>query len=169
MESKKRKFNALDVIVLLVILAGLVFVLLRFTGLQKVLGITDEGTAETYVITFSGDEVPNFVIDHLETGAPITDDECKVNLGTVLDWTVGDPISYQTNDAGQLVASSKPNYSSIKLMSQVQAVDNGNGISIDGSKFGIGHTMVVRAGDTKMFLYVYDIQKISESAYANAG
>lgn len=170
MESKKkRKFNAVDVIFILIVLAGLAFVLLRFTGLGSIAGLTGESAAESYIITFSGDEVPNFVIERIEAGDPLTDDACQLDLGTVVDLEVSDAVSYNANDAGELVVSSKPNNSSIKLMGEVQATDNGNGITIDGNSFGVGHTMVVRAGDAKMYLVVYDIQKKDDSAYAENG
>ena len=130
------------------------------------LGLVSGGNTETYVITFTGDEVPNYVAERVELGAPVTDDACVVDLGTVLDVKLDESVSYNTNAAGELVASSRDDSKSIKLYCEVQASDNGYGVTIDGTDFGVGHTMVVRAGDAKMYLTLYDIQKESESDYA---
>lgn len=167
MENKKtRKFNIVDIIVLLVLLLGIAFVLLRIFGGSSLMGLVSGETQDTYVITFTGDEVPEFVAERVVIGSAVTDDACTVDLGTVLDVQLDESISYNANAAGELVASSRDDSRSIKLMCEVQASDNGNGVSVDGTQFGVGHTMVVRAGDAKMYLTLYDIEKKSESEYA---
>ena len=90
MENKKtRKFNIVDIIVLLVLLLGIAFVLLRIFGGSSLMGLVSGETQDTYVITFTGDEVPDFVAERVVIGSAVTDDACTVDLGTVLDVQTG--------------------------------------------------------------------------------
>lgn len=166
-KQKKLKFNLVDVIFLLVVLAGIAFVAMRVGGLDVVARLTGAASPEPYIITFTGAEVADYVVERIEVGDRMTDDEVSLNLGSVIDIQTGPAQSNSSREDGQLVLSSKEGYSSIKLTCQVQASDNGNGITVDGLNLGVGHTMVVRAGDTKMYLIVYDIQKLADSPYAN--
>lgn len=167
MESKKKlKFNIVDVIFLLAVLAGVLFVALRISGSSVVARLTGGEAPEAYIITFTGDEVADYVTDRITFGAPLTDDAGTLNLGTLIDLQLSESISYNINDNGQYVTSSKPGYHSLLLMGEVQAVDNGNGLTVDGTKLGVGHSMVVRAGDAKLYLIIYDIQKKTDSEYA---
>lgn len=166
-KQKKLKFNLVDVIFLLVVLAGVVFVGLRLGGLDIVRQITGGSAPEPYVITFVGEEVGDYVVGRIEIGDPVTDDEATLDLGKVVDIQTGPSISFASQEDGQLVTSTKEGYSSILLTCQARAAGTSNGVNVDGMILGVGHTMVVRAGDVKMFLVVYDIQKLSESPYAN--
>lgn len=166
-KQKKLRFNLVDVIFILVLLAGIAFVAMRLGGLDVVARLTGASAPEPYVITFTSTEVANYVVERVEIGSKVTDDEVSMNLGTVLDFQLGISQVSSAREDGQLVVSSKEGYSSINLLCQVQGSDNGNGVTVDGLALGVGHTMVVRAGDAKMYMVVCDIQKLSESPYAN--
>lgn len=166
-KQKKLRFNVVDVIFLLAVLAGVVFVGLRLGGLDIVRQITGGSAPEPYVITFIGEEIGDYVVDRVEIGDPVTDDEATLDLGKVVDIQTGPAISFASQEDGQLVTTTKEGYSSILLTCQVQASDTGNGVNVDGLIVGVGHSMVVRPGDSKMYLVVYDIRKLSDSPYAN--
>ena len=166
-KQKKLRFNLVDVIFILALLAGIAFVVMRLGGLDVVARLTGAASPEPYVITFIGEEIPDFAIERIELGDRVTDDEATLNLGTVVDIQTGPAISFASQEDGQLVTTTKEGYSSILLSCQVQASDTGSGVNVDGLLLGVGHTMVVRPGDSKMYLIVCDIQKLSDSPYAN--
>lgn len=166
-KQKKLKFNVVDVIFLLAVLAGVAFVVMRLGGVDVVARLTGAASPEPYVITFIGEEVADYVADRVEIGDSVTDEELSMDLGTVVDLQRGESLTYNPDYDGILALSPKEGYCSVLLSCKVQASDNGNGVTVDGMALGVGHTMVVRAGDAKFYLIVYDIQKLSESPYAN--
>lgn len=166
-KQKKLKFNLVDVIFLLAVLAGIAFVVMRIGGLDVVARLTGAASPEPYVITFIGEEVPDFVAERIEIGDPATDDEASMNLGAVVDVQLSEALTYNPDYDGKLMRSSKEGYYCVHLMCKAQGTGTGSGVTVDGLALGVGHSMVVRAGDAKMYLVVYDIQKLSESPYAN--
>lgn len=164
-KQKKVRFNLVDVIFILVLLAGVVFVALRLGGLDVVARLTGAYTEE-YVITFVGTEAPDYVIEHLKIGAPVTDDALDLNMGTLVDFKTGPAQSSSAAADGHLVISEREGYQSVYMMCKMNATDNGFGVTVDGQELGIGHSMVVRAGETKIWMVVYDIQKLNDSPYA---
>ena len=166
-KQKKLRFNIVDVIFILALLAGVAFVAMRLGGLDIVRQITGASAPEPYVITFICEETPDYVAERIEIGDPATDDEVSMDLGTVVDVQLSDALSYNPDYDGKLMRSAKEGYYCVRLMCQVRGAGNSNGVTVDGLALGVGHSMVVRAGEAKMYMVVCDIQKLSESPYAN--
>ena len=164
--QKKLRFNLVDVIFILILLAGAAFVAMRLGGLDVVSRITGGASPEPYVITYIGIETPDYVVDRLEIGAPVTNDTMDVKLGTLLDYRTGPAQISSAAADGHLVVSDQEGSSTVYLMCRTQASDNGYGVTVNGLDLGVGHTIVVRAGGTKLWMAVYDIQKLSDSPYA---
>lgn len=165
-KQKKWRFNIIDVLFLLVVLAGILFVILRLGGFDVVARITGTASTEQYVVAFTSNEVPDYVAERIQAGDKVTDENLSVNLGTVVDVQLA-PAQVPTPDAqGKLVISEEEGFCSVLLSCRVTASDNGNGVTADGLDLGVGHTMVVRAGDAKMYMVLCDIQKLADSPYA---
>lgn len=183
-KQNKLKFNIVDVIVLLVLLAGIIFVAMRFIGPllssdpdpvpsadPDPTGSPDPDTEEKeakYIITFYASEAPDYVTDHLWAGSQLTDDSISLDLGTLVDFKTGPAQISSAMADGHLVISDLEGYSSVFLMSRVLGADNGFGVTVAGLKLGIGHSMVVRAKEAKFWVYVYDIQKLEDTPYVNS-
>lgn len=168
--QKKLKFNLVDVIFILVLLAGVAFVALRLSGsISSALPNSDkEKASEEYIITFYATESADYIVDHLWVGSPMTDDSITLDMGTLVDFETGPAQISSAAADGHLVISDREGYSSVYLMCRVPAADNGFGITTaDGLKLEIGHSMVLRSREAKFWVYVYDIQKLSDSPYAD--
>lgn len=165
-KQKKLKFNIVDVVFLLAVLAGIAFVVLRLGGLDVVARITGTAPSEDYVITYFSTNTPDYVIERIEIGDPVTNDAMDANLGTLLDIRTDNAQISSAAADGHLVVSDLEGSSALYLICRMRASDNGNGITVDGLDLGIGHSIVVRAGDTKTWMVVRDIQKLSDSPYA---
>ncbi len=159
--TKKRKFNIIDAIIILVVIAAIAFVGFKFISNKN-----SSANIDKYVITFYGEEVSDFVPEYIALGDNVYDDVEEVVIGTVVDIQTNDSVTYTTNDSGQVIQTSKPGYKSIKVMTEVSATEFSNGILVDDIKYGVGHTLTMRAGTAKLFLKVCGIEKLSESAYA---
>ena len=166
-QRKKLKFNIIDVAFVVAVLAGLVFVVLRVGGFDLLTSIIFGEKEEAYAVTFTGAEVADYVIERIHTGDKMSDEWLGVDLGEVLEVKLGPAQSYSAREDGRLVMSDKEGYYSVLVTGYCKAVDNDNGITVDGLNLGVGHTMVVRIGDAKLYLVVQDIQKLDGSPYAD--
>lgn len=166
-KQNKLKFNLVDVIVLLAVLAGVAFVALRLIGLSPSANTAPDGDEEEYIITFYVSETGDYVVDHLQVGSPLTDDSITLDMGTLVDFETGPAQISSAAADGHLVISDREGYSSVYLMCRITCTDNGFGVTTaDGLRLEIGHSMVIRTKEAKLWAYVYDIQKLSDTPYA---
>lgn len=143
------KINIIDFLavlaVVVVIAAAAVFVLRPKDG------------GDTLVMKFRIEEVDGFVAEKVHVGDELYDDTNLQDIGVVTDVELSDSISYgQVNDSVYTLTS-KEGYYSMIITGEVKGRKTKLGAEIGGKKYGVGHSMVLRAGDTKMYLRVYDI------------
>lgn len=141
------KVNLIDLLIVIVILAAIAFVGYRFILKDKT-GIINN---ETVILEFTSEEVNDFTIERLEAGAPVLDYDENNYLGTVTGFELGEPASYEVNEYGETVRLSLPGCNSVVLTAEAAGTLDGNGVVIGGARYGIGHTMIIFAGDCKLF------------------
>jgi len=154
MQEKKVKFNVIDAIVLIVIIAAVAVVGYKVFGSQFT--GEDEGT---YTMKFLCEEVPEFAASIIEVGDKVVDEQKDVPLGTVEDVVLGDSITYTTDELGEIHVEAKPYYNSVELTTTLTAGDYDNGIIVDSSKYGVGHSITIRVGKAKIFGRISYIEK----------
>ncbi len=155
MEKKKFKFNIVDVIVILVILAAIAFVGTMFFG-----GGFGTSSASTYEVTYLCEEVPSFAAGIIEVGDKVLDEQKDTDLGVVTAVELTDSRTYTTTDAGEVRCVPKPHYNCVALTTEVKAQDYDFGMIAGSSKYGVGHSITIRVGDAKIFGRVSGIKKI---------
>ncbi len=143
--------NVIDLLVILVIIAAVLLVAYKFLGLGK------DNSLQNVEIVFKADEVSDFVIDKLKEGCRLYDDEESIDLGTCISFETGPSESYGTNLEGEFVLSSKPYCQSLYLNGKVKAKMGANGVIVGGHEYCIGDFIILRAGDAKLYISVYDI------------
>ena len=112
---------------------------------------------DTLVMKFRIEEVDGFVAEKVHVGDELYDDTNLQDIGVVTDVELSDSISYgQVNDSVYTLTS-KEGYYSMIITGEVKGRKTKLGAEIGGKKYGVGHSMVLRAGDAKMYLRVYDI------------
>ncbi len=163
-KEKKWRFNVIDVLFLLVVLAGIGFLALRLLGPSDA-SVQQGDPDDYYVVTYSGDAVANYVLDHVRLNAPVSDNSATRDLGTVVDIQLASSVYYQTDQTGQMVESSLDDFQSIRLMCLARGAANGFTLTVDGVSMNIGNSLVVRTEEAKMYLTVYDIQKLGDTGY----
>lgn len=154
------KINVIDFIVILVVLlavaAAAVFVLMPKDG------------GDTLVMKFRIEEVDEFVAGKVKVGDPLYDDTYSLDLGEVTDVEIADSISYSTADDDNVwTISSKEGYKSMIITGECKGTKTKLGAEIGGKKYGVGHSFVLRAGDAKLYLRVYDIELKDEKSEEN--
>ena len=149
------KINIIDfliVVVLLALVAGAVykFGILRF-------GIASK--TDTIVMKFMAEEVPDYAASKVEDKDNLVDDTRYTQLGQVTDHKVGPSLTYAANADGQYKMAPKEKMNSILITGIVKGTMTENGCLVNGVRYGIGHSFVLRSGKTKLFVRVYDIEK----------
>lgn len=145
------KINIIDLIVLLVIIAAVAIV-----GLSFAKGDSTE-SQDTLVMKYYIEEANDFVAEKVQVGDMLYDDNEEIELGKVTDVEIGEPVSWAGTADGQYVQVSRDGFSSMIITGEVAGTKTDIGAEINGVKYGVGHTMVLRAGDAKLYLRVYDI------------
>lgn len=156
--------NIIDLIVLIVIaaliFAGTVFIK---NGSLNSSGLSSEiftGPQEKMIIKYYQEEVSDFVIEHLEVGTPVYDDSAKNEVGTLIGFETTDAIVYNQTSDGQTVTSTKEGYKSLTLITEVSGMRTPMGATVNNNIYSVGHTLVIRAGDAKLYPRVYDIDVV---------
>ena len=153
--------NVIDLLVLLFVIAA-VAVVGYFLKNRNVTARTDVsfgGAHGNVEVVFYTEEVSNFVMKNVkQNDSYVCDDSCNNLLGRVVDVQTGPSLIYDVNAQGQQVASSKPDYCSAYISSVIpDALRTRFGFYYKKGNYGVGHSMVIRVDDAKIYLRIYDI------------
>lgn len=145
------KINIIDLIVLLVLVVAVAVVGMRFFSKSA----NTEPT--TLVMSYYIEEANNFVAEKVQIGNMLYDDNSDIPLGVVTDVKIEPSVSWAATSDGQYVQTTKEGFCSMVITGEVIGDKTPYGAEVGGEKYGVGHSMVLRAGDAKLYLRVYDI------------
>ena len=148
------KINIIDFLVVLVILVGIAAV--------AVFLFVPRGAGDELVMQYMIEEVDTFVADKVKVGDELYDESFSLDLGYVTAVEKGPSVSYIENARGGYSRISKDGLYSMIITGEVMGKKTSLGAEIGGKKYGVGHTFVLRAGDAKLYLRVYDIKLKSD-------
>jgi len=150
---KKFKLNIIDIAIILVVIAACAFFASRFmtTG-----GITTE--PDKVQIVFFEEECPEFVPTNTHVGDRVLDGTENNYLGIVTDIKVDESITYNIDERTQEVnIGTKEGYVSCYITAECEGTLSDNGVVINGTLYGVGHTVILHAGFGKYYLTICDI------------
>ena len=156
MENKKARLNIIDILIILVVLAGVVFFAYKF--------MTAGGTAapmDKVQIVFFEEECPDYVPEHTHVGDSVLDGTTNTYLGTVADIEVDESVTYTYNDlTSETTLGHKEGYVSAYITADCVGQMTDNGVVIDGTLYSVGHTLILHAGQGKYYLTIYSIDGV---------
>ncbi len=144
------KINIIDLLVILILVAAIAVVGVRF------LAPKDTGT-DVLQMQFYVEEVNDWVADKIEIGDSLYDGTYEMDLGKVTNIETGEPMTWGLTQEGQYVLAPRDGYCSLTITGEVVGTKTDIGAEIDGNLYGVGHSMVLYAGDAKIYLRVQDI------------
>lgn len=156
MNQKKAKFNIVDIIVILILVAGIAFVGVRMFGGEEP-AAADPTAGSTYHVTFHAECVREDVANTLVLGSKAENASRNMDLGTLIDFTIGEAIAYGTDSKGQVVQGTKPGYVSVSLTCELTGIDQSTGLQVGQFMLNVGHNMGVRCGFTELNMIVQNI------------
>ncbi|MCL1843079.1 MAG: DUF4330 domain-containing protein [Defluviitaleaceae bacterium] len=152
------KVNIIDFFIVLALIAVVIFGVHQLRGDEGGLFIAPE--TREFNISFFMEEVENFTAYAINIGDNVFDNGRNVAMGEVTALDISDAIIWNPNQYGQLIASDKPGFSSLEIHARLSAVPSENGILIAGNRYGIGHSLAVRAGSSVMFMRISGLSEI---------
>ena len=157
MSQKKTKFNIVDIIVILILIAGVAFLGVKMFGGQEPAASADPAEGAPYLVTFRADCVAEDIAATLTVGSKAENASRNMDLGTVVDVVIGESVVYGFDSKGNCVASPKPGYVSVTLVCEVTGIQQPTGLQVGQFMLNIGHGMGVRCGNTEINTIVRDI------------
>ena len=162
MNQKKAKFNIVDIIVILLLVAGIAFVGIKMLGgSEPAPTITETADGSAYQVTFYAECIPGYVADTLVKGSSAENSTRNMDLGTLVDFTVAPSVIYSFDNNGTCVQSEKPGYVSVTLVCEVTGIQQPTGLQVGQFMLNIGHAMGVRCGNTEINTIVRDITPVA--------
>ena len=158
MNQKKVKFNIVDIIVILAIIAGIAFVGVRmFGGQDSPAASADPSVGKTYHVTFVADSVREEVAATLVQDSKAENASRNMDLGTLIDFTIDEAVVYTTDSKGNIVKTTKEGYVSVTLVCELTGIDQSTGLQVGQFMLNVGHSMGVRCGFTEISTIVQNI------------
>lgn len=150
------KVNLVDLIIIFILIAMAAFAVFKFAI------PSDSEVIETQMyLTLFCEETPDYVLDYLIEGSPVYDSSEGVAIGTLESFEIGEPVGYEPKGDGKdysLYQVSRDGYSSVTLRIIASGVNGVRGATIEDVLYGVGHTMTVYAGQSKLYLRVSGIE-----------
>ncbi len=156
-DNKGRLFGKVNIIDLCVVIA--IIGVGAFLGMKFMSPSAEvKPVSEDYIIKFYVEEVPDYVANVIQLGDRVEDEQKSIFLGTVSNIVTGPGYEYTPNAAGELPRGYKEGYVSCEITAELKAQAFANGLLIEGNKYGVGHTFVIRAGKAKIYLKLSAIE-----------
>ncbi len=160
MNQKKAKFNIVDILVILVLIAGAVFLGIRMFGGEEPAVTPNSTVGSTYRVTFNAECVRGDVASTLVKGSKAENASRNMDLGYLVDFTIEDAIAYGTDAQGKVVQGTKPGYVSVTLVCELTGIDQSTGLQVGQFMLNVGHSMGVRCGFTELNMVVQNIEPV---------
>ena len=158
--GKKHKFNFVDAVIILIVLAlvALVAFIFIFQGssfVSKIFGGGGEKKEIYYAVEVN--QIRESLVGNPKEGDKVTDAVRNYKIGTIVGVLTGDSEYIGGDSEGNAVATKYPGYQSLILIIKAEAVNNGREYSIDGygiqnganvnfNSPNLGHRLLYRLG-----------------------
>ena len=159
MNQKKVKFNIVDILVILVLIAGVAFLGLRMFGGEEP-AVTNPTEGSRYLVTFNCESIRTEVTDTLVKGSKAENASRNMDLGHLVDFTIDEAVIYTTDSEGNVVKTTKEGYVSVTMVCEVTGIDQATGLQVGQFMLNVGHGMGVRCGFTEIYSYVMNIELV---------
>ena len=144
------KVNLIDLIIVVVIVAVVGFVGYRFLVKDRSGLVKNDPVRMEFFATV----VPRYAAERIEEGALAYDAEENTYLGVITSVEYGDAYEFVPNEEGKTVMLEPTDSVSVTVQTAVDGNLDGNGAVIDGVRYAAGHSMVLYAGDAKIWVRV---------------
>lgn len=147
-DNKGKLFGIINFIDFLCALLIIAVALFLTTRNKKATIVQSE---EVITVKFFAEDVANYVTDVVKVGDRLEDESKNLFLGNITQVNIKDASVYSVDENGKSVKSKKEGYNSIEIVAELKTQPFENGILVEGNKYGVGHSLTVRAGKGKIY------------------
>lgn len=155
----KKKWNAVDVGVILFLMIGIGLVFYRMNNYNKPAINTSKG--EKMLMMFEIEEVETSVLKEVSVGAVATDHRKQSELGKVHSIELDEAKVYVKDAEGRFHVSPKEGFSSAKISLEVSGKIANDGIRVGSFKYLIGQKVILTLGHSVIFASVTGVESES--------
>jgi len=149
------KINIIDLLIILAILAVGVFFASRLRAGEITIAPTP---TSAYEMRFFTESVQTFTAENMRVGEDLFDNATGALLGRIVEVNINPSIEWNPNAAGVLTSSSMEGWSSVEVVTHLQATPDTHGIRISGNRYSVGQSLTIRGGGL-IFLRVSGIEE----------
>lgn len=144
------KINIIDLLIILVVVAALIFVAIKVIGHDSNAG---EAQGSKVRIGFYAAQVEEgFDENVFYEGAPLYEDLTNVSLGKLTDWNVEPEYEYQVNSEGETVKLEHTNNHFVNITAEVEGTMAPDGLHIGSSLYCVGAHYTIHVGTGKLYV-----------------
>ncbi|MCL1877833.1 MAG: DUF4330 family protein [Defluviitaleaceae bacterium] len=153
------KINIIDLFIIIAIIGAVGFAIHQVRAGGSIIAPTD---THMFYVSFFAEEVEGFTADALRgnAGVNVFDHSRGVFLGTLESYDIQPAIIWNADHEGNTVQSDKPGFNSVTITARIEAVSSEHGFLVAGNRYGVGHSLAVRAGGAHIFVRVSGLEKI---------
>lgn len=155
------KINIIDLCIVLALIGAAIFVVGQFRGGGSPVAIVAQPEQRDFILRFYVEEVENFRVDGISIGDNLFDDGRNIFLGEVSYLDIDEAVVWNADRYGNTVRSNKEGFSSLEITTELRATPFEHGINIAGNRYGIGHSLTVRAGRSFIFMRISGLEEVA--------
>lgn len=152
------KINIIDLCLVIAIIGAAFFIVSQFRGGAPV--VIAQPEQREFIMSFYVEEVENFRVEGINIGDNLFDDGRNIFLGEVTHLDIDEAVIWNADRYGNTVRSNKEGFSSLEITTQLRATPFEHGILIAGNRYGIGHSLTVRAGRSFIFMRISGLEEV---------
>lgn len=154
--KKGFKFNIIDLAVIIAVIGVLAFVGIKL----KNGAVTAPLDIHKFEYSFSCGDVPDFVLEYLKVGDAVDCADNNDYFGNITAINIGESYVYAQADDGTFVKSTKPDHSGVEIIVEGTGEQTDTGVKLTKGVYGVGHTIVLKAGNAKVSGKVSGIKQL---------
>ena len=140
------KINIIDLLIVLIVIAAIIFVGLRFAGNDN-----DLGTYHAVRMTFFAEDAPSFLAGKAVPGDPVIDYDTSNYLGTVGSYEAEDAYTYELDPTtGEIVKVPVVNTCFLTFTCDAAGYVADDALRINNFEYNVGNTITMRAGQMRV-------------------
>ncbi|NLD46174.1 MAG: DUF4330 domain-containing protein [Clostridiaceae bacterium] len=151
------KVSIIDLLIVFVVAAGVAGMGYKFAKSGKGAVVS---TGNKIVMTFYGEDSPDFAVESIKKGDPARDYERGTNLGNVIEEVkIDNSVRYGEKANGEKVVISKEGYPAFYITVEGAGTLNSlGGIMINGAEYQIGRTIILKVGASYVPTRLYSFE-----------
>ena len=154
------KISIVDILIVVIIL-GVIGGLYHKFGRSGT--VTPFTKTDKIQMSFVNESAQNYIVNSIKVGDIAKDRVQNVVIGKVIEVLIAPGLDYNADSEGKVVASSRPNYSSVTVVVEGQGIYSPSGVTFGGVEYYINKPQTeMRFGNSFFFAKVSDIKIVKE-------